>query len=279
MKKSYEVLDFEPWLASLENGRSEKEWDLLRRAFNLASQAHANQKRASGEPYIQHCLAVVQMLAELRLDTDTLAAALMHDTLEDTDVTYKELKAEFGDEIARLVDGVTKLGQIDQLSGLSERNIKEDTQAESLRKMFLAMVDDVRVVLIKLADRLHNMRTLSSLPEHKRKRIARETLEIFAPLANRLGIWQIKWELEDLSLRYLEPDTYKEIATLIDERRPDRERYIAKIVRQVREELSNAGINADVRGRPKHIYSIYRKMKRKGVELWSQRVIVMPLWG
>lgn len=266
MKKSYEVMDFDPWLASLENGRSENECDLLRRAFNLASQAHTNQKRASGEPYIQHCLAVAQMLAELRLDTDTLAAALMHDTLEDTDVTYEELSAEFGEEIARLVDGVTKLGQIDQLSGLSERNIKEDTQAESLRKMFLAMVDDVRVVLIKLADRLHNMRTLSSLPEHKRKRIARETLEIFAPLANRLGIWQIKWELEDLSFRHLEPKTYKEIATLIDERRPDRERYITKIVRQVREELKNAGIEADVRGRPKHIYSIYRKMNRKGVD-------------
>ncbi len=266
MKKSYEVMDFEPWLASLENGRSERECNLLRRAFNLANQAHENQKRASGEPYIQHCLAVAQMLAELRLDTDTLAAALMHDTLEDTDVTYEELETEFGGEIARLVDGVTKLGQIDQLSGMSERNLKEDTQAESLRKMFLAMVDDVRVVLIKLADRLHNMRTLSSLPEHKRKRIARETLEIFAPLANRLGIWQIKWELEDLALRHLESGTYKEIATLIDERRPDRERYITKIVSQVRKELSEAGINAEVRGRPKHIYSIYRKMKRKGVD-------------
>ncbi|GAB4543333.1 MAG: bifunctional (p)ppGpp synthetase/guanosine-3',5'-bis(diphosphate) 3'-pyrophosphohydrolase [Anaerolineae bacterium] len=266
MKKATEVMDFEPWLASLEDGRSEGERELLRRAFNLASQAHANQKRASGEPYIQHCLAVAQMLAELRLDTDTLAAALLHDTLEDTEVTYEELETGFGAEIARLVDGVTKLGQIDQLSGMSERNIKEDTRAESLRKMFLAMVDDVRVVLIKLADRLHNMRTLSSLPEPKRKRIARETLEIFAPLANRLGIWQIKWELEDLALRHLEPDTYKEIATLIDERRPDRERYIAKVVKRVQEELNKAGINAEVSGRPKHIYSIYRKMRRKGVD-------------
>jgi GTP pyrophosphokinase len=266
MKKSHEVMDFEPWLASLENGRSEAERELLTCAFHWANQAHANQKRASGEPYIQHCLAVAQMLAELRLDTATLAAALMHDTLEDTPVTYEELEAEFGNEIARLVDGVTKLGQIDHLSGLSERNIREDAKAESLRKMFLAMVDDVRVVLIKLADRLHNMRTLSSLPEHKRQRIARETLEIFAPLASRLGIWQMKWELEDLSLRHLEPQTYKEIATLIDERRPDRERHIHTVVRQVREELAKAGINADVSGRPKHIYSIYRKMKRKGVD-------------
>jgi GTP pyrophosphokinase len=266
MKNSYEVMDFESWLVSLENGRSEAERELLRRAFDLASQAHANQKRASGEPYIQHCLAVAQMLAELHLDTATLAAALMHDTLEDTSVTYEELEGEFGGEIAKLVDGVTKLGQIDQLSGMSERNIREDAKAESLRKMFLAMVDDVRVVLIKLADRLHNMRTLSSLPEYKRKRIARETLEIFAPLANRLGIWQMKWELEDLSLRHLEPETYKEIATLIDERRPDRERYITEVVSRVREELSKAGIKAEVSGRPKHIYSIYRKMKRKGVD-------------
>jgi len=259
-------MDFEPWLASLEDGRSEAERELLRSAFDLANQSHANQQRASGEPYIQHCLAVAQMLAELRLDTATLAAALMHDTLEDTKVTHQQLETQFGSEIATLVDGVTKLGQIDQLSGMSDRNIKEDTQAESLRKMFLAMVDDVRVVLIKLADRLHNMRTLSSLPEHKRKRIARETLEIFAPLANRLGIWQIKWELEDLALRHLEPGIYKEIATLIDERRPDRERYITKVVSQVREELKKAGISAEVTGRPKHIYSIYRKMKRKGVD-------------
>jgi GTP pyrophosphokinase len=266
MRNSYQVMEFEPWLASLKDGRSEAERELLRRAFDLANQSHANQQRASGEPYIQHCLAVAQMLAELRLDTAALAAALMHDTLEDTEVTYQQLETQFGSEIATLVDGVTKLGQIDHLSGMSDRNIKEDTQAESLRKMFLAMVDDVRVVLIKLADRLHNMRTLSSLPEHKRKRIARETLEIFAPLANRLGIWQIKWELEDLALRHLEPGIYKEIATLIDERRPDRERYITKVVSQVREELKKANINAEVTGRPKHIYSIYRKMKRKGVD-------------
>lgn len=266
MKKSREVMEFEPWMASLGNGRSEAERELLGRAFALASLAHADQTRASGEPYMQHCLAVAQMLAELHLDSATLAAALMHDTLEDTDITYEHLEAEFGEEIAKLVDGVTKLGQIDQLSGMSERNIREDTKAESLRKMFLAMVDDVRVVLIKLADRLHNMRTLGSLPEHKCKRIARETLEIFAPLANRLGIWQIKWELEDLSLRYLEPETYKEIVTLIDERRPDREVYIAKVVNRVREELKKSGVRAEVSGRPKHIYSIYRKMSRKEVD-------------
>jgi len=266
MNEAHQVIDFEPWQASLDSGRSEVDRELLRRAFDLASQAHANQKRASGEPYIQHCLAVAEMLAELNLDTATVAAALLHDTLEDTDVTYEGLEAEFGVEIAKLVDGVTKLGQIDHLSGLSERNIKEDTKAESLRKMFLAMVDDVRVVLIKLADRLHNMRTLNSLPEHKRKRIARETIEIFAPLANRLGIWQIKWELEDHSFRHLEPEIYRETVSLIDERRPDRERYIAKVVRRVQKELAKAGISAKVSGRPKHVYSIYRKMKRKGLD-------------
>ncbi len=265
MKKSYEIIDFESWLAGMADGRLEADRALIRRAFDLASRAHADQKRASGEPYIQHCLATAQMLAELRLDTATLAAALLHDTLEDTPVTLAELERDFGSEIAKLVDGVTKLGQIDQLSGMSERNIQEDAKAESLRKMFLAMVEDVRVVLIKLADRLHNMRTLGSLPDYKRKRIARETLEIFAPLANRLGIWQIKWELEDLALRHLEPDRYKEIATLIDERRLDRERYIAKIVNRVQEELDKIGLKAEISGRPKHIYSIYRKMQRKDV--------------
>ena len=265
MKKSYEIVDFESWLAGMADGRPEADHAVIRRAFDLASRAHADQKRASGEPYIQHCLATAQMLAELRLDTSTLAAALLHDTLEDTPVAYAELERDFGNEIAKLVDGVTKLGQIDQLSGMSERNIQEDAKAESLRKMFLAMVEDVRVVMIKLADRLHNMRTLGSLPDYKRKRIARETLEIFAPLANRLGIWQIKWELEDLALRHLEPETYKEIATLIDERRMDRERYIAKIVGRVQDELDKIGLSAEISGRPKHIYSIYRKMQRKDV--------------
>jgi RelA/SpoT family (p)ppGpp synthetase len=257
---------FETLLTELEQDRSEADRALLRRAYNVASQAHHGQTRASGEPYISHCLATAHILAELRLDTSTLAAALLHDTIEDTSYTYQQLERDFGAEIARLVDGVTKLGQIDQLSGMSERNIKEDARAESLRKMFLAMVDDVRVVLIKLADRMHNMRTLSSLDEDKRKRIARETLEIFAPLANRLGIWRMKWELEDLSFRYLEPEKYKEITTLINERGPDRDRYIDMLVSQVVQELDKAGLKADVSGRPKHAYSIHRKMRRKGVE-------------
>jgi GTP pyrophosphokinase len=266
MAKSKHTTQFENWLAESPQDRPESDRALLHRAFDVADKAHRGQKRASGEPYISHCLATANILAELRLDTSTLAAALLHDTLEDTDITYKQLEAEFGTEIASLVDGVTKLGTIDQLSGLSERSLKQDAQAESLRKMFLAMVDDVRVVLIKLADRLHNMRTLGSLPEEKRKRIALETLEIFAPLANRLGIWQMKWELEDLSFRFLEPQRFKEMTSLIDERRPDRERYIGEVVELVKQELEKAGINSEVYGRSKHAYSVFRKMQRKEVE-------------
>jgi len=259
-------IDFEAWLARYVPERSEDDRALLRRAFALANQAHAGQKRASGEPYVTHCLATAEMLAELRLDTETLAAALLHDTLEDTSVTFEQLVDSFGHTVAKLVDGVTKLGHIDQLSGMSERNLQEDARAESLRKMFVAMVDDVRVVLIKLADRLHNMRTLGSLPDSKRRRIARETLEIFAPLANRLGIWQIKSELEDLAFLSLEPQKFAHISSLVDENVADRERYIAQTIAEIQQELEKAGIQAEISGRPKHIYSIYRKMRRKGVK-------------
>ncbi len=238
--------------------------DLIQRAYELAATAHQGQNRASGEAYIHHPLAVAGILAELHLDPATIAAALLHDVAEDTEYDIDYIREHFGDEVARLVDGVTKLEQIDQLRKANAS--LENEKAESLRKMFLAMVDDVRVVLIKLADRLHNMRTLNSLPEHKRRRIARETLEIFAPLANRLGIWQIKWELEDLAFRHLEPETYKALARKIQQRRQDRERYVNQVIRILKEELRKAGIHAEVSGRPKHIYSIWRKMKRKGVD-------------
>jgi len=239
--------------------------DLIRRAYDVALAAHNGQSRASGESYIVHPLAVAGILAELRLDPATIAAALLHDVVEDTTYTIEMLREQFGDEVAELVDGVTKLEQIDQLSR-GQGNLP-DEKAESLRKMFLAMVDDVRVVLIKLADRLHNMRTLGALPEHKRKRIARETLEIFAPLANRLGIWQIKWELEDLAFRHLEPGTYKELAARLDQRRADRNAFIAEVVSRLQAELKASDIPfIEVSGRPKHIYSIWRKMQRKGVE-------------
>jgi GTP pyrophosphokinase len=261
-----DAMQFESWLKSIADGRSSAEMEFIRHACEFAQCAHQGQVRASGEPYFQHSLSVANILAQLRLDHETIAAALLHDVLEDTPVTMAKLKAEFGDTVARLVDGVTKMGQIQEFRGQSKKSKKEEAQAESLRKMFLAMVDDVRVVLIKLADRTHNMRTLHHLREEKRKRIARETTEIFAPLANRLGIWQIKWELEDLSFRYLEPELYKKIAGMVDERRINRERYISEVAEKLKSELHKRGIEAEVSGRPKHIYSIWRKMKRKGVD-------------
>ncbi len=260
-----DAVEFEGWLKVIEHGRSKTDMDLIRRACVLAQQAHQGQTRASGEPYFQHSLAVANILADLRLDSETLAAAVLHDVLEDTPVTLEELETEFGSTVAKLVDGVTKMGQIQEYRGQERRTKKERAQAESLRKMLIAMVDDVRVVLIKLADRTHNMRTLVHLREEKRQRIAKETMDIFAPLANRLGIWQIKWELEDLSFRYLEPELYKQIAGMVDERRINREQYINRVAEKLKMELQLRGIEADVTGRPKHIYSIWRKMKRKGV--------------
>ncbi len=261
-----DAIEFEGWLKSIEPGRTKAEVDFIRRACLVAQQAHLGQTRASGEPYFQHSLAVANILADLHLDYETIAAAVLHDVPEDTAVTLEDVQTEFGPAVAKLVDGVTKMGQIQEYRGQSPKSKKERARAESLRKMLLAMVEDVRVVLIKLADRTHNMRTLASLPEEKRKRIAKETLEIFAPLANRLGIWQIKWELEDLAFRYLEPDIYKQIARLVDERRINREQYIVKVAEKLKKELQARGIIAEVSGRPKHIYSIWRKMKRKGVD-------------
>jgi GTP pyrophosphokinase len=263
MKSGEWIMDIETLLSRVDN-LPQSDLDLIRRAYDVALLAHDGQKRASGEPYIVHSLAVAQLLADLRLDAATIAAGLLHDVPEDTIVALDDLYQEFGGEVANLVDGVTKLRHIDQLSQISSNGLR-DEKAESLRKMFLAMVDDVRVVLIKLADRMHNMRTLDALSEEKRRRIARETLEIFAPLANRLGIWQMKWELEDLGFRHLKTETYKEIAKLIDERRADRELYIENIINVLEERLEAEGIKAEVYGRPKHIYSIYRKMERKGV--------------
>src|SRR5574341_748764 len=257
------VLTFEEFSRSLPDLPTH-ERSLIRQAFDTAQQAHAGQKRRSGEDYFVHCFEVARILAELGLDATSIAAGLLHDVVEDTDVTLEDVERQFGEEIAGLVNGVTKL---DQITLTSEQTGKDrDREAEFLRKTFLAMNDDVRVILIKLADRLHNMRTLGHLSQDRQQGIARETMDIFAPLANRLGIWQMKWELEDLAMRHLEPETYKEIAKFIDERRPDRERYIAQIVSRVQEELAKAGVNAEVSGRPKHIYSIYRKMRRKEVD-------------
>ncbi|MCC6208064.1 MAG: GTP diphosphokinase, partial [Gammaproteobacteria bacterium] len=205
------------------------------------------------------------ILVDLNLDAETLAAAVLHDVAEDTGVTMDEIRAGFGDTIARLVDGVTKMKLIRTFKSLPDSDKQERAQAENLRKMLLAMAEDIRVVLIKLADRIHNMRTLAALPLDKQRRIAKETLDIYAPLANRLGIWQLKWELEDLSLRYLDSALYKRIAGMLDERRIDREHYLASFVARLDEELKKIGLNAEVTGRPKHIYSIWHKMERKKI--------------
>jgi GTP pyrophosphokinase len=258
--------DIADWLHHLAEGRSESEMALIRRAIDLAGRAHDGQTRASGEPYLNHSLQVADILVGLRLDHESLAAAILHDVVEDTPVTLAEVEAACGATVARLVDGVTKMGAIGQYQqGLAERGRKEPVNAENLRKLLLAMAEDVRVVLIKLADRLHNMRTLKHLPEEKQRRIARETLDIYAPLANRLGIWHIKWELEDLSFRYLDPITYKQIALFLDERRVDRKHFIDEVVQILNTQLAEADIKAEVTGRPKHIYSIWKKMSRKGL--------------
>jgi GTP pyrophosphokinase len=246
--------------------RSLPETLILTKAARWAIDAHQGQQRASGEPFSHHALAVAEILNDLKLDYETIAAAMLHDVVEDTDITLDDVDREFGPVIARLVDGVTKMERIGEFRELGQEGGKEHAQAESLRKLLLAMAEDVRVVLIKLADRLHNMRTLKHLDEARRRRIARETLDIYAPLANRLGIWQIKWELEDLSLRYLEPEDYRELAAQLDEKRTDREGYIKRVIERLTRELKQAGIEAVVSGRPKHIYSIWRKMQRKQLD-------------
>ncbi|MGD8605298.1 MAG: bifunctional (p)ppGpp synthetase/guanosine-3',5'-bis(diphosphate) 3'-pyrophosphohydrolase [Anaerolineales bacterium] len=263
-------MKLESLIESLPDTTGPADIELIRRAYRVAETAHEGQVRASGEPYVKHCLAVAMILSEFGAPIPALAAGLLHDTVEDTDITLDDLRRDFGDEVATLVDGVTKLTQLPRVSHSSqkeheERASKGELAKETLRKTFLAMGDDVRVVVIKLADRLHNMRTLSHLPPEKQKRIAQETLEIFAPLANRLGIWQMKWELEDLSFRYVHPEKYKEIASLIDERRADREKALEQITVELRRILTESGIEAEVTGRPKHLYSIYRKMERKDV--------------
>ncbi|HZU18318.1 MAG TPA: bifunctional (p)ppGpp synthetase/guanosine-3',5'-bis(diphosphate) 3'-pyrophosphohydrolase [Candidatus Dormibacteraeota bacterium] len=232
-----------------------RERELVQRAYERASEAHVGQRRLSGEDYVEHPLQVAAILAELHLDAPTLAAALLHDTVEDTDLTLEEVEASFGPAVARLVEGVTKLSRIEFRSD-------QQRHAENIRRMLLAMADDVRVVLIKLADRLHNMRTLDALPEPKRRRIARETLDIYAPLAHRLGIGQLKWELEDLAFRQLEPEAYQDIVRRVNRKRREREQLVQELGEILARELEKIGIVAEISGRPKHIYSIWQKMTR-----------------
>lgn len=250
-------MDLQTLLAQIQTYNPTFNRARLERAYALACQAHSAQTRSTGDPYISHCLAVAHTLAELHLDEDALIAALLHDVPEDTAVPLETIQREFGESVAKLVDGVTKL------SGL--RLGLEQTHAESLRKMFLAMAEDIRVVLIKLADRLHNMRTLYALAPQKQRRIARETMEIFAPLANRLGMYTIRRELEDLALQYLEPEKYTEIFNLLQQDHDDQQAYITQAIDFLRDRLAEEKIfPVEMVGRPKHIYSIYNKMVRKG---------------
>ena len=256
---SEDLTYFEPLRAHLENaGMGATDLALVARAYGAAAEAHAGVARKSGEPYITHPVAVATILAEMQLDAETLAAALLHDVPEDTTVTLDDLRNQFGEKVARLVDGVTKLKRIEWVSD------REDVaRAESLRKMFLAMADDVRVVLIKLADRLHNMRTIGSMPKRKQQATAQETMEIYAPLANRLGIWQIKSELEDLAFRALEPEQYRAIDAALDAQGGDRATYINRVIGTLKQALGEADIQAEVYGRAKHLWSIARKMDQK----------------
>ncbi len=232
---------------------------VLEEAYRAAEEAHEGQVRKSGEPFIEHPLAVAEILADLRLDTTTLTAALLHDTVEDTEVTLGRIQQTFGEDVARIVDGLTKLDRL-------EFRTRELAQAENVRKMIVAMAGDIRVLLIKLADRLHNMRTVEALSPGKQRRMATETLEIYAPLANRLGVQEVKWELEDLSFKTLHPGPYKEIARLVEARRDERRALIDELTGSIRQKLKELGVKADVEGRPKHLYSIYEKMVIRGKE-------------
>ncbi len=254
------LTDIDELFAQIADYLSPQQTAFVRKAYELAAQAHAAQVRKSGEPYIIHPIGVVGILVGLQMDDKTLAAAFLHDVVEDTDYTLDDIKARFGVVVANLVDGVTKLGKIEYIS-------KEDRQIENYRKMFLAMARDIRVVLIKLADRLHNMRTMKFMPVYKQQSISRETLEIYAPLAHRLGIYAIKWELEDLAFRYMEPDIYYTLVEQVKTKRREREAMINDAMQTLKEAVEKAGISCEIQGRPKNFYSIHKKMLRDHKEL------------
>ena len=268
-----EVL-YEKLINTIREYHPSTDLSMVEKAYKLARDAHKDQKRKSGEPYIIHPLCVAIILAELELDKETIVAGILHDVVEDTTATLEDLSREFNDEVALLVDGVTKLGQ------LSYSHDKMDLQAENLRKMFLAMAKDIRVILIKLADRLHNMRTLKYMTPEKQKEKARETMDIYAPIAQRLGISKIKIELDDLSLKYLEPDAYYDLVHQIAQRKSVRDEYVQKLVEEVRQHIKDAGIPAQVDGRAKHFFSIYKKMVNQHktldqiYDLFAIRIIV-----
>lgn len=260
MPATSDVVNIEELFKLIKQYLTDEQVAFVHKAYELAADAHINQFRKSGEPYIVHPIGVAGILANLQMDDKTLAAAFLHDVVEDTDYTLEDIKERFGEVVANLVDGVTKLGKIEYIS-------KEDRQIENYRKMFLAMARDIRVVLIKLADRLHNMRTMKYMPVHKQQSISRETLEIYAPLAHRLGIYTIKWELEDLAFRYMEPDIYYDLVEQVKIKRREREAMINEAMAELKASLEKAGIKCEIQGRPKNFYSIHKKMLRDHKEL------------
>ena len=260
MPSTNDIVTIEDFFEQVKGYLNEAQIDYVRKAYILAADAHKEQRRKSGEPYIIHPIGVANILAGLQMDEYTLAAAFLHDVVEDTEYTYDDIRNIFGGVVANLVDGVTKLGKIAYIS-------KEDRQIENYRKMFLAMARDIRVVLIKLADRLHNMRTMKYMPAHKQQSISRETLEIYAPLAHRLGIHTIKWELEDLAFRYMEPDIYYTLVEQVKTKRREREAMIFEAMDEMRDSLEKANIKCEIQGRPKNFYSIHKKMLRDHKEL------------
>ncbi len=252
------VVRLEDIVERIQDYNPDADVDLLRRSYIFSAKVHQGQTRLSGESYLNHPIEVAAILANLKLDAATVAAGLLHDTIEDTATTPEEIKAMFGDEVARLVDGMTKLSRMELQS-------REQREAENFRKMIVAMANDIRVILIKLADRLHNMRTLNYLPAEKQRRIAQETLDIYAPLANRLGISKIKTELEDLAFMYLNPEAYHDLARKVMQRRIERESYINELIEIVKRQLAEHGFKGEVKGRPKHFYGIYLKMQKQGI--------------
>src|SRR5246500_5002514 len=250
------VTKYRELMRRMRENRPNDDLELIRKAYEFSQKHHAGQTRASGQPYLVHPLEVALVLAEMKMDPVAIAAGLLHDSVEDTSVTIVDLRKEFGEQVAHIVEGVTKISKIDFAT-------REEQQAENLRKMMLAMVDDIRVILIKLADRLHNMRTLEHLPEDRRHKIAEETLEIYAPIAHRLGMGKIRGELEDLGFRFLDPLGYEQVEKSVNARRKEGETFLAKMQQTITDKLKEAGIQARVESRIKRVYSIHKKLQRQ----------------
>src|SRR6516165_3332120 len=266
------VTKFRDLMKRMQANRPTDDLELVKKAYDYSLHVHSGQTRASGEPYLVHPLEVALVLAEMKMDPVAVAAGLLHDSVEDTSVTIVDIRKEFGEQVAHIVEGVTKISKIDFAT-------KEEQQAENLRKMMLAMVDDIRVVLIKLADRLHNMRTLEHLPPDRQHKIAKETLDIYGPIAHRLGMGKIRGELEDLGFRYLDPITYQQVHDAVEARRKIGEQFLARVEALLRDKLKDAGITARVESRIKRLYSIHRKLLRQKInvdqvyDLYAMRVI------